>query len=56
MQISDEQIIKFQVLFRKHFGVDINKSDALKRGKEIVRLVEIVLKDKNKVTSTHTTN
>lgn len=48
MQISDEQITKFQVLYKKHFGVDINKKDALARGIKIVRLIEILLKNKVK--------
>ena len=46
MQIKDEQIAKFQMLFKKHFGVNINKNDALARGIKIVRLVEIILKNK----------
>ncbi len=50
MQIKDEQIIKFQMLYKKHFGIYITKGDALDKGIKLIRLVEIVLKNKNKKT------
>lgn len=49
MQINDEQINKFQVLYKKHFGEDITKEDVLNQGRKIVRLVEVVLKQKAKM-------
>jgi hypothetical protein len=49
MQISDKQIKKFQILYKKKFGEDISKQDALDQGIKLVRLVEVVLKEKAKM-------
>ncbi len=36
------------MLYKKHFGINITKDDALDKGTRLIRLVEIVLKNKNK--------
>lgn len=42
MQISDESIAEFQMLYKKHFGIEISKAQALEKGLRLVRMVEIV--------------
>jgi hypothetical protein len=44
MQISDEQLKTFQALYKKNFGDEISKENALDQGNKVVRLVETVLK------------
>jgi len=44
MQISDEQLKTFQDLYKKNFGDEISKENALDQGNKVVRLVETVLK------------
>jgi hypothetical protein len=43
MQISDEQLKTFQDLYKKNFGDEISKENALDQGNKVVRLVETVL-------------
>ena len=42
MQLTDEHIVEFQTLYRKNFGKEISKQDALAKGIRLIRLVEIV--------------
>lgn len=42
MQLTDEHIAEFQMLYRKHFGKDISKNEALEKGLRLVRLIEVV--------------
>jgi hypothetical protein len=42
MVIADEHIAEFQMLYRKHFGKDISKNEALEKGLRLVRLLEVV--------------
>jgi len=42
MVIADEHIAEFQMLYRKHFGKDISKNEALEKGLRLVRLIEVV--------------
>lgn len=51
MKFTDEQIITFQKIYKKHFGENISKENALGQGGRVVRLVEIVLKEKAKLLS-----
>ena len=44
MQIADEHIKEFQVLYKKHYGVEISTAEALAKGIRLIRLIEIVLK------------
>ena len=42
MQLTDEHIAEFQSLYRKHFGTDIGKDEALEKALRLIRLVEVV--------------
>lgn len=44
MRLEDEHIAEFQMLYRKHFGKDIGKDEALEKGLRLVHLMETVLK------------
>ncbi len=48
MQLTDEHIAEFQMLYKKHFGVDISKAEALEKGIRLIRLMEITLKHEAK--------
>ena len=40
--LSDEQITKFQELYRNRFGKEISREEAYEQGAQLMRLVEIV--------------
>jgi len=42
MKLADEHLAEFQALFKKHFGIEISKSDALQRGLRLIQLTKIV--------------
>jgi len=42
MHLADEDIAEFQMLYKKHFGIEISKAEALEKGIRLVRLFEIV--------------
>jgi len=42
--LSDEQITKFQTLYKKHFGKKISREEAYEQGAKLVRLVELIYK------------
>ncbi len=42
MVIADEHIAEFQALYKKHFGTDITKAQALEKALRLIRLVEVV--------------
>ena len=42
MDISDNHILEFQTLYKKHFGIEITKEQALEKGLRLIRLVEAV--------------
>lgn len=42
MELKNEHIAEFQMLYRKHFGKDISKKEALDKGRRLIRLIEIV--------------
>lgn len=46
--LSDEQIIKFQTLYRNRFGKDISRDKALEKGIKLLRLIEIIYKPMTK--------
>jgi|688.fasta_scaffold2612109_2 hypothetical protein len=51
MKYTDEQIKVFQNLWKKHFGEEINKENAINYGSKVVRFVEVILKEKAKLLS-----
>lgn len=44
MVLSDENIMKFQALYKREFGMEISKEDAYEQGIKLVRLMSIVYK------------
>ena len=42
MELTDEQIEKFQELYKTRFGIDISYEDAKDRGLKLIRLVKVV--------------
>jgi len=42
--LSDEQIRKFQMLYKKHFGKEISREEAYEKGANLIRLVELIYK------------
>lgn len=40
--LSDEQIKKFQMLYKTRFGKDLSKEDALEKGIKLIRLIELI--------------
>jgi hypothetical protein len=43
MNLSDEQVEKFQVIFRKEYGRQLSKEDARESADNLIRFLEIVL-------------
>ena len=44
MVLSDEDILKFQALYKSQFGTEISKEDAYEQGIKLLRLMSIVYK------------
>ena len=44
MILFDEQVIKFQQLYKNRFGKEIGKSEACEQGIKLMRLVELIYK------------
>lgn len=42
--LSDEQITKFQALYKNRFGKEISREDAFEQGVKLLRLVELIYK------------
>ena len=42
--LSDEQIKKFQALYKNRFGKEISREEAFEQGAKLVRLVELIYK------------
>lgn len=40
--LSDEQIKKFQGLYKKQFGEEISREEAYEKGSRLLRLVELI--------------
>lgn len=43
MQLSSEQISQFQLLYKKRFGKEISREEAIDKGIKLVRFVELIL-------------
>ena len=48
MVLSDTDIAKFQNIYKKEFGIEINKEDAYEKGVKLLRLMSIVYKPMTK--------
>jgi hypothetical protein len=44
MVLTDEDIVKFQTLYKSEFGMEISKEDAYEKGVKLLRLMSIVYK------------
>jgi hypothetical protein len=42
MVLSDEDITRFQALYKKELGIEINREDAYEKGIKLLRLMSIV--------------
>jgi len=42
--LSDEQITKYQMLYRNRFGKEISREEAYEQGVKLIRLIKIVYK------------
>lgn len=42
--LSDEQITKFQALYKNRFGKEISREEAFEQGAKLIRLVELIYK------------
>ena len=42
--LSDEQVLKFQMLYKKRFGKEISREKAYEQGIKLIRLVELIYK------------
>ena len=48
MQLSNEHITQFQTIYKKNFGKDISKEEALEKALKLVRLMEIIFQPYSK--------
>lgn len=46
--LSDEQITKFQTLYKNRFGKKISREEAYEQGVKLIRLVELIYKPMTK--------
>jgi len=44
MVLTEEQIIKFQALYKDHFSREIGREEAHEKGIKLIRLIELVYK------------
>ena len=42
MALADEHIAEFQALWKKHYGIEITKEQALEKGLRLIRLLEAI--------------
>lgn len=42
--LSDEQITKFQTLYKNRFGKEIGREEAYEQGVKLIRVVELIYK------------
>ena len=42
--LTDQQIIKFQTLYKNRFGKELNRQEAYEKGVKLLRLMEIIYK------------
>jgi hypothetical protein len=46
--LSDKSIEEFQQLYKKHFGKEISKQEAMEQGLKLIQLMKAVLKPSKK--------
>lgn len=42
--LSNERIVKFQILYKKHFGQELTKEETYEMGAKLLRMVQLVYK------------
>lgn len=42
MQLKDEDLIKFQELYKSHYNMELSREDAYEKAMKLLRLVQIV--------------
>jgi len=42
--LTDEQIEKYRAIYKKHYGKEISKAEALEQGTKLINLIEAVYK------------
>lgn len=42
--LTEEHLIKFQELYKRHFGKDIDRQDALEKASKLLQLMRIIYK------------
>jgi len=42
--LSDEQITKYQTLYKNRFGKEISREEAYEQGTKLIRLIELIYK------------
>lgn len=42
MYLSDEQVTKFQTLYKNRFGRDISREEAYEKGAKLLRLFQLI--------------
>jgi hypothetical protein len=45
MQITDKQLDKFIQIYRKHFGILLDRESALVKGQKLAEVMKLILKD-----------
>lgn len=43
--LTDDQIIKFQKLWKQRFGEDLSREQVLEHGMKLIRLLQVVFQD-----------
>ena len=51
--LSDEQVLKFQMLYKKRFGKKIGREEAYEQGIKLIRLMELIYKPMTKKEYNH---
>lgn len=44
MVLSDEDIVKFQALYKSEFGIEISREDVYEKGVKLLRLMSVAYK------------
>ena len=48
MRLTEEEITKFQTLYKKHFGKEISREQAYEEGVKLLRLMQLIYKPMTK--------
>lgn len=40
--LSDEQITKYQMLYKNHFGKEISREEAYEQGTKLIRFIKLI--------------